>query len=115
MIKPKITAACLFALGLAACSSAQVASTSADVAAAAAKLNALAVTVDPSLVTACNAATALAGAGAAIPGVAAVSPWVTAGCTSAEGLLKLAGDPSSLTWVSGLISQMAALMPQKTA
>ena len=109
-----MTGAAVVALSLAACTPGQVASGSLAVEQAAAKAQALAIAVDPALVSACTAANNLADLGSLVPQVAAVTPWVKAGCTITEGLVKLAGDNSSLQWVSDLISKMAAYIPQKT-
>ncbi len=59
--------------------------------------------IDPALQTACNDAMLVA------PLVPAIGVYVTAGCTTAEGLTKLAADPTSAEWLGTLVGQIKAL------
>lgn len=58
---------------------------------------------------ACNEAVPIANAAALVPGVAPIAAYVVAGCMTAEGLAKLAADPTSAAWVGTLIAQIRAL------
>lgn len=83
-------------LGLGACTAAQLQLASTDVSAACAD--------------AIGAANVALTVGAATPGVVTVADGVILGCTSAEGLAKLAADPSSPQWLGiqqGLLTAAA--------
>lgn len=77
------------------------------------KIPATAARVEPQLAAACEAANKLAPVAMLVPYAAAIVPFVTAGCNTADGLAKLASDPSSTAWVNQLIGQMKALTGQK--
>lgn len=112
MMKPLRAALCAaLALGLFACSQAQLdqAATTAD--SAAAQIQQAAVAVSPALTAACTDAMSLAGVAALVPQAAPILPFVTAGCGTAEGLAKLAADPSSVEWVGTLVGQLKAVVP----
>ncbi len=61
------------------------------------------------LQTACNDAIGIANIAGLVPGVGAIVPYITAGCATAEGLTKLAADPTSTQWVGTLIGQVKAI------
>lgn len=44
-----------------------------------------------------------------VPGVGAIVPYITVGCATAEGLTKLAADPTSVQWVGELVGKIKAL------
>lgn len=58
---------------------------------------------------ACSLAVTAANVAGLIPGVGAIEPYVTAGCTTAQGLAKLASDPTSVEWVNNLTAMIKAL------
>lgn len=65
--------------------------------------------VEPALAAACVTATSLATVAGLVPGVGAILPYITVGCSTAEGLARLAADPSSVEWVGQLSGQIKAL------
>lgn len=65
--------------------------------------------IAPELAAACQSAVTLANIAGLVPGVGAIVPYINAGCATAEGLDKLAADPSSTQWVDGLIEQIHQL------
>lgn len=92
---------------LAACSAQQQATFTAD-----------AAKVSPILQTACTDAMAIANIAGLVPGVGSIVPYLNAGCGTAEGLVKLAADPSSTEWVAtmaGSIKTLAGLAGIKIA
>lgn len=68
-----------------------------------------AASIQPALQTACTDAMAIANIAGLVPGVGAIVPYLNAGCGTAEGLVKLAADPSSTEWVGQLSGQIKAL------
>lgn len=64
---------------------------------------------DQVLQAACSDALALGNIAGLVPGVGAIIPYINAGCATADGLAKLASDPSSTQWVGQLIGQVKAL------
>lgn len=58
---------------------------------------------------ACADATVLAPLASGIPGAAAIVPGVMIGCATAEGLARLAADPSSAEWVGHQIGSLRSL------
>lgn len=84
---------------LGACSAAQLQLASTDVSAACADA-----------IGAANKALLL---GSASPGVVTVANGVILGCTSAEGLAKLAADPSSPQWLGIQQGMLTAAAPAK--
>lgn len=58
---------------------------------------------------ACSLAVTAVNVAGLIPGVGAIEPYVTAGCTTAQGLAKLASDPTSVEWVNNLTAMIKAL------
>ena len=64
-----------------------------------------AANIDPKLAAACDAAIALS------PLAGPYAVWIDAGCGTAEAVAKLAQDPSSAEWVSGLIADVQKLRP----
>lgn len=65
--------------------------------------------IAPELQSACNDALAVANLAGLVPGVGAIVPYINAGCATAQGLTKLAADPTSLQWLGQLIGQGKAL------
>lgn len=59
-----------------------------------------AMTDNAALDAACNTAMGLA------PLAGPIAPYIIAGCGSAEAIAKLATDPTSVSWVNGLIMQV---------
>lgn len=86
-------------LVLGACTSAQLQLASTDVTAAC-----------TDAIGAANTALLL---GSASPGVVTVADGVILGCTSAEGLAKLAADPSSPQWLGIQQGMLTAAVPTK--
>lgn len=70
---------------------------------------AVVTTASSAVEAACNEAVPIANAAALVPGVAPIAAYVVAGCMTAEGLAKLAADPTSAAWVGTLIAQIRAL------
>lgn len=68
-----------------------------------------AASVQPALQTACTDAMAIANIAGLVRGVGAIVPYLNAGCGTAEGLVKLAADPSSTEWVGQLSGQIKGL------
>lgn len=68
-----------------------------------------AASVQPALQAACIDAMAIANIAGLVPGVGAIVPYINAGCGTAEGLVKLAADPSSIEWVGQLSGQIKTL------
>jgi hypothetical protein len=64
---------------------------------------------DSALQIACSDALAVANLAGLIPGVGAIVPYINAGCATADGLAKLAADPSSAAWVGQLTGEVKAL------
>jgi nitrous oxide reductase accessory protein NosL len=60
-------------------------------------------TANMTLESACDMAVMLA------PIAGPYAPFITAGCSTAEGIAKLASDPSSVAWVEGLIADVRKL------
>lgn len=81
----------------------------ADMAGSVSKVSAVAARIEPGLQRACDEAIMLANIAGLVPGVGAIVPYITAGCATAEGLTKLAADPTSTQWVVGLIGKIKAL------
>jgi len=95
----KLTSAVLAgALALGACSSDQLS-----------RFTAGAARVEPALEAACRTASTLATVAGLVPGVGAILPYINVGCGTAEGLARLAADPSSVEWVGTLSGQIKAL------
>lgn len=88
----------LIALGLSACSAAQTA-----------QVETTAGKVDAALQIACSDALAVANLAGLVPGVGAVIPYINVGCATADGLAKLAADPSSAAWVGQLTGMVKGL------
>lgn len=95
-IKALFVGASLLALG--ACSAQQQQSFTAG-----------AASIQPALQTACTDAMAIANIAGLVPGVGAIVPYINAGCGTAEGLVKLAADPTSTEWVGTLSGQIKTL------
>lgn len=74
-----------------------------------AQLTATATRIEPGLERACADALAVANIASYIPEAAEIVPYVRIGCATAEGLIKLAADPSSVEWVGILVGKMKAL------
>lgn len=68
-----------------------------------------AASAEATLHTACADAMAIANIAGLIPGVGAIVPYINAGCGTAEGIAKLAADPTSTQWVGQLIGKVQAL------
>lgn len=96
--RAKLIAATVALLVLAGCSAAQLQSVSTT-----------AASIQPGLQAACNDALAIANIAGLVPGVGAIVPYLNAGCATAEGITKLAADPSSTEWVGTLAGQIKAL------
>lgn len=80
------------------------------------QINAGAARIDPVLQTACNDALMVANLAGLVPGVGAIVPYITAGCATAEGLTKLAADPTSTAWLgqlTGMVKALAARFGQR--
>lgn len=97
-MKIKLAASVAALLALGACSAQQQQDFTAD-----------AAKVQPALQTACNDAMAIANIAGLVPGVGAIVPYINVGCGTAEGLAKLAADPSSAQWVGEQIGTIKAL------
>lgn len=65
--------------------------------------------VEPALEAACSEATTLANIVGLVPGVGAIVPYISVGCGTAEGLAKLAADPTSTQWVGELTGKIKVL------
>jgi len=109
-----LAATAAVSLLVASCTPAEIDAAVAKVDAAAAQAAQEAGAIDTKLVAVCGAAASLVSAGSFVSQVAAIAPWITAGCTTADGLLKLASDPTSVQWVVNITNEIAALVPQKT-
>lgn len=67
--------------------------------------------VDTALQSACTDALLVANIAGLVPGVGAIIPYINAGCATADGIAKLAADPTSAAWLgqlTGEIKQLAA-------
>ena len=65
--------------------------------------------VQPALQMACNDALTVANLAGLVPGVGAIVPYINAGCATAQGLAKLAADPSSAAWLGELTGEIKGL------
>jgi hypothetical protein len=74
-----------------------------------AKFQAGAAKVEPVLARACASAVNLSLVAGLIPGVGAIVPYINEGCRTADGLAKLAANPTSLEWVGTLKGKIEAL------
>ncbi len=66
-------------------------------------------TAGATLQAACTDAIAIANIAGLVPGVGAIVPYITAGCATAEGIARLAADPSSTQWLGELVGKIKAL------
>ncbi len=66
-------------------------------------------TAGATLQAACTDAIAIANIAGLVPGVGAIVPYITAGCATAEGIARLAADPSSTQWLGQQIGAIKAL------
>ena len=73
------------------------------------RINRGAASVEPALTMACNDALAVANLAGLVPGVGTIVPYITAGCATAEGVARLAADPTSTQWLGQLIGMIRAL------
>jgi hypothetical protein len=78
------------------------------------QINTTAAQISPTLQAACNDALMVANLAGLVPGVGAIVPYVTAGCATAEGIVKLAADPSSTQWLGTLIGKIDTLRARFT-
>lgn len=91
------------ALALSACTAAQVAEFQG-------KVSTTAGQALPELTAACANLVSLANiAGAVVPGAGAITTYVYPACVGAEGLTRLAADPTSLEWLGKLNGQLRGL------
>ncbi len=93
------------ASGLMGCSADQSAKFDAGIA----KFQAGAAKVEPVLAAACDSAVKLTLVAGLIPGVGAIVPYINEGCRTADGLAKLAADPTSLEWLGELKGKITML------
>lgn len=77
-----------------------------------AQLQTTATRIEPQLEAACAVARQVAEVASFVPAAATITPYVKMGCSTAEGLAKLAADPSSVEWVGQLVGKMKALTGQ---